>query len=96
MKSKEKTKNTTIRANVCEKNGTEYVYELIMNESLHVASYRLPLYSVSVKAVRNGTEEAAQTSDVFSDVGKAIAFFDRVVDGHTTPSELAYILEAEF
>ena len=96
MRRKEKTVDTKIKTELRKKHGIEYKYELIMRESAQVASYKLPLYSVSVEMTyENGVTTTAETKEVFADAGRAIAFFERVVDNMATPGDLAYIVEEE-
>ena len=93
---KEKLRTTVIRANTVLSNGNEYRYSLYSRESARVASYRIPLYSISVEMTdENGNETNATIGDVFSDVGKAIIFYDRIVRHLVTPLNLPYILEDE-
>lgn len=96
MGRKEKTVDTTIRTEVREQDGIDYKYELIVRESSRVASYRIPLYSVSVEMTRSGEPTTnARTSDIFADAGKAIVFFEKLVDNLATPIDLPYIVEDE-
>lgn len=76
--------------------GATYTYKLIMNESTKVASYRLPLYSISIEMIdEEGKKTNAHSPDLFADVGKALVFFRRLVDNLATPLNLPYILEDE-
>ena len=97
MRRREKTIDTTIRTERREEDGIGYKYELIMRESTCVASYGIPLYSVSVEMTQSdGKTTNAHTSDVFADAGKAIDFFEKLVDNLATPVDLPYIVEDEF
>lgn len=97
MKRKEKIFSTTLRTESREKDGIGYEYELIMKESARVASFKIPLYSVSVKMTdENGETTHANTKDVFADPGKALVFYEKLVKNLATPIDLAYILEDEF
>ena len=76
--------------------GAMYTYKLIMNESNKVASYRLPLYSISIEMTdEEGKKTNAHSPDLFADVGKALVFFRKLVDNLATPINLPYILEDE-
>ena len=67
-----------------------------MCESVRTASYRIPLYSISVRMTDSrGNETSASSNDIFADAGKAIIFFDKLVTGLCTPIDLAYIVEDE-
>ena len=93
---KEKLHKTVIRANTVLSEGAEYKYSLYSTQSSRVASYRLPLYSISVELTDvDGNSTFAKIGDVFSDIGKAIIFYDRLVKHLATPIDLPYILEDE-
>lgn len=97
MRRKEKTVDTTIRTEEREKDGIEYRYELIMRESAKVASYGIPLYTILIKMTQeNGETTSADTKEVFADAGKAIVFFEKLVNNLATPIDLPYIVEDEF
>ena len=96
MRRKEKTMDTIIRKEEREADGFNYKYELVMRESARVASYKLPLYSISVEMSKNEkTVTFAETNEVFSSEKKAIQFFDKMVRNLATPIDLPYILEDE-
>ena len=74
---KEKLCKTLIRSSTVVSDGSEYKYSLYSTESTRVASYRLPLYSISVELTDSeGHETHATLGYVFSDVGKAIIFYE--------------------
>ena len=96
MTNKEKLKTDVIRANTVKNEGAEYRYTLYSSESPRVASYKIPLYSISVEMTdKYGRETASTISDVFSDIGKAIVFYDKLLTHLATPIDLPYILEDE-
>ncbi len=85
---------TVIRREVRKEDGYEYVYELIMKTSHMIASFNIPLYSVSVRMKRRGEADTySRVEDIFSDLGKATKFFERVVENLATPIDLPYVLE---
>lgn len=96
----ESTKNEIgeiIRREVRAADGYEYVYELIMNESRQLVSFKLPLYSISVRMSRDGESLTyAKADEIFSNEEKAISFFNRIVENLATPIDLAYVLEDAF
>ena len=97
MKSAKNETEEIIRREVRESDGYEYVYELIMKESKKVASFTLPLYSISVRLSRGGEAlTSAESGEVFSNRDKAISFFERMVENLATPIDLAYVLEDSF
>ena len=94
MRKREKTVDTTIRTEQRNKDGIAYQYELVMRESSKVASYGIPLYTVFIKMTQeNGDTTSADTKELFADPGKAIVFFEKLVDNLATPIDLPYILE---
>lgn len=89
-------KETTIRENEITDNEATYRYMLTMNESRRVASYRIPLYSISVEMTKHtGEKTEAVAKDIFADIGKAVVFFDKIVQNKATPLNLYYIIEDE-
>ena len=91
---RDKTQTEIVRYREVELDGAKYHYELIMKKSKKVISYRLPLYSIYVRMRdKDGNETDAQITDVFSDIGKAIVFFQKIVDNLVTPIDLPYIFE---
>lgn len=79
----------------CTEDGV-YRYSLLVSESRGVASYRLPLYSIRIEMTRaDGYHTEARTKDLFADVGKAVVFYERMVEHLATPIDLAYIVEDE-
>ena len=94
MKSKNLTR--TVRHEEKSKDGYIYSYSLNVAESGRVASYKLPLYSVTVELTDPyGDTTSAQTKEIFADVGKAFSFFDKLVRNLATPIDLAYVVEDE-
>ena len=76
--------------------GYVYGYTLSVSESGRVASYKLPLYSISVELTDPaGDTTQAETRELFADIGKAISFFEKLVRNLATPIDLAYIVEDE-
>jgi hypothetical protein len=91
------TKCKTVRTEVRESEGIEYRYELTERENTSVAGYGLPLYSVAVmmEFKDSGKRSHGRTTELFSDVKKALRFFDKLVSNLATPIDLAYIVEDE-
>lgn len=97
MGRKNKTRDSVIRSEVRERDGALYKYELIMKESDRVASYKIALYSINVEFMgSDGTQTEAVAKEIFADVGKAIVFFERLVENLVTPIDLPYVVEDEF
>lgn len=96
MKERTKTYDTVIRRESRRDGDFCYSYELIIKESRRVASYGIPLYSVRAEMTDgDGITSSAEVKDAFADAGKAICFFEKVVENLATPIDLAYILEDE-
>jgi hypothetical protein len=74
----------------------DYRYTLSVSESNRVASYRIPLYSISIDMLtREGKHTSAIARDIFADLGKAIVFYEKIVEARATPLNLHYIIEDE-
>lgn len=86
----------TVRNEKRKENGIDYNYRLTVEESERVASYTLPLYTISVEMKESdGTVTNATARELFSDAGKARLFFDKLVNNLATPVDLPYIVEDE-
>lgn len=94
MKKSENKSGKTVRISKIEANGASYMYSLIVKESDKVASYRLPLYSIKIEmSSADGGHTEAQTGEIFADIGKAVVFYERLIESLATPLNLPYILE---
>ena len=87
-----------IRTEIREKDGYEYKYSLSLSEGRRVASFGIPLYSISVEmmASSDGIKTKSDANNLFSDFSKATGFFNKIVDNLATPIDLPYIVEDEF
>ena len=91
------TKERIIRKEVRFDKENSYSYELTCKESASVVSYGLPLYTVKVSMTDSkGTTKNATANDAFSDKGRALVFFDKIVRNLATPIDLSYIIEDEY
>ena len=96
MKKRIKVTETVIGAKTVEKDGYVYCYTLLKRESRRVVSFRIPLYSIKIELTDpSGNKTEAESRDIFSDLGKAIVFYDRLVRNLATPIDLAYVIEDE-
>ena len=96
MKKQDQAIKALIRSEERCSDGVRYSYELSMCESRRTASFRIPLYSISVRMTDSrGNVTSASTNDLFADAGKAILFFNKLVSALATPIDLAYIVEDE-
>ncbi len=73
--------------------GIIYQYLLTSSRSVKVASYGMPLYSIEVIMTKDGEVTKNEARDIFSDIGKAVVFFDKISNNLATPMDLPYILE---
>ncbi len=93
---RDKTIDTLLRTEECENEGRYYRYELLMRESLRVASYGIPLYSITVTMRdRDGKTTRREVTEAFADAGQAISFFEKLVRNFATPIDLIYVAEDE-
>ena len=96
MRGKIKTKETVVKISEFENEGYFYTYRLLMSESDDTASFKIPLYSVSVTMSGEDMEErCATTGRIFSDAAAAIDFYEKAVHNLVTPIDLPYIVEDE-
>ena len=96
MRGKASGKPEILRTDEIQTSDATYKYSLAVSESESVASYRLPLYSVAIEMTRaDGYHTEARTGDLFADVGKAVVFYERMVEHLATPIGLPYIVEDE-
>ena len=73
-----------------------YTYELTVRRGCDTASFRIPLYSVRASMTdAYGNTSTAAVPDAFSDAGRALNFYEKVVNHLATPIDLAYVLEDE-
>ena len=93
---REKIKTEIIKEDKIERDGCEYRYTLECKKSMKVASYRLPLYSVKICfKSEDGDSTECSSGELFTDVGRALVFYRRLVDNLATPIDLPYIVEDE-
>ena len=87
----------TIKRDKVEADGAIYLYNLVARESGRVVSYRIPLYSIGITMIdKDGKETKAEARDAFADIGKALVFYEKVVEHLATPLNLPYVLEDEY
>lgn len=87
----------SIRTEIRESEGFEYRYELTEKKDFYVASYGIPLYSISVRMKKIGSQKSTEgtAENLFSDLKKAMRFFEKLVRNLATPIDLSYIVEDE-
>ena len=92
MKKQDK-KHEIIREERRETEGYILKYRLIKKKSLKVASYLMPLYSIEVELDSSGQITKNSVENLFSDIGKALVFYQQLIDNLASPADLPYILE---
>jgi hypothetical protein len=70
-----------------------YVYTLFYEQSRRVASFGIPLYSITVEMVSKTGRTEHTVKEIFADIGKANVFFNMLAENLATPRDLPYILE---
>ena len=74
-------------------NGIIYRYVLFCEKSEKVASFSIPLYSIEVSMTKDGELTSNVAKELFADIGKAVAFFEKLADNLATPIDLPYVIE---
>ena len=92
MRRKDKT-HEIIKEQIRKQEGIILRYRLIKKKSLKVASYLMPLYSIEVALIKDGEITKNSVENIFSDVGKALVFYEQLVESLASPADLPYIIE---
>jgi hypothetical protein len=93
---KKKICDKLIRREERRDEGYLYTYELTGREGSCVATWGLPLYSIRITLTDpSGGCREANARDVFSNIEKSKAFFDKLVNNLATPIDLIYVIEDE-
>jgi hypothetical protein len=53
----------------------------------------MPLYSIEVALTKDGETSKNTVENIFSDIGKALVFYNQLVDNLASPADLPYIME---
>ena len=86
----------TVKTDTREYEGMIFTYSLTVSESPYVSSFKLPLYSIEVELTHtDGKVTRSVCKDAFADIGKALIFYGKIVNGLVTPIDLAYVYEDE-
>ncbi len=83
----------TLREEIRETEGYRLTYTLHSEVSDKCASYGLTLYSVGITLEGNGKKNECHATDAFADRGRAVCFYNKLVEGLCTPTDLSYIIE---
>ena len=92
MRSK-KTEKEIIKDTTVTDGPIIYRYLLYASRSRKVASFNLPLYSIEIIMLKDGESSNCSSGELFSDVGKAISFYNKLKDNLATPIDLPFIIE---
>lgn len=96
MSKRERTFERVIRSDERADGNFLYSYRLIVCENDQHASFRIPLYSVTVNMTDEvGDVTTASVKNAFCDAGQALIFYDKIVKNLATPIDLTYIFEDE-
>ena len=76
--------------------GCTLKYRLSCETSRKVSSFGLRLYSIRIELSDGESVTSSDAKEIFSDGGKAVCFFNKLVNELATPLDLAYILEDDF
>ncbi len=92
-----KSKERIVRVERAEADGLLYEYRLLVKESTKLASYGLPLYSISIEMTdESGVKSSFTLSEAFVEAEKAFHFFDKLVENLATPIDLPYVFEDDY
>lgn len=96
MSKREKTIEKIIRCDEVVEGAISYCYTLTASENQNHASFKIPLYTVTVQMTDEyGEVTSASVRDAFCDAGQALIFYGKIVKGLATPVDLAYVFEDE-
>lgn len=93
MKDSFKRNEKIIKEDTRESDGVIYVYRLTEGYPKKIGRLLIPLYSIYIEMMRNGESTQSSINDVFADVGKALTFYNSLLENLATPIDLHYILE---
>ncbi len=89
-------KETVLKTETKVMSGINYKYELRSFKSKNVASFGIVLYEIYVETQEKDRLNFYRTGGLFSDLEKAIRFFEKVTRNFATPYNLPYIVEDSF
>ena len=96
MRLKELTSDIIIRKEDITKDGSRYIYTMTAKDNNIVPGLGIMLYSIRIEMTDEfGITTSAEIRDIFSNLAKAEAFFEKLVRNLATPMNLIYVLEDE-
>lgn len=85
--------NVVIKSEEITRNEISYEYELRSFESRNVASFGIVLYELCAKMTVKSSVTFYRTGGIFSDLDKALRFFELITKNLASPYHLPYIIE---
>ena len=82
-----------IKSEEIENDGISYKYELAYFNSGSSASFEIPLYGINVKFKKEKESSFYRTGGIFTDLNKALGFFELIKKSFATPYDLPYVIE---
>ena len=82
-----------IREDTREKDEYTYIYRLIESPPRTIGRLTVSFYSISIEMTDGENKSESKLTDLFADVGKALAFYHSLVGNLASPIDLNYILE---
>ena len=73
--------------------GADYIYRLYENTPKRIGRMELTLYSVYIRMKKDGMNYENILDGVFADVGKALTFYNSLVENLASPIDLNYVFE---
>ena len=82
-----------IKEDIREYDGAVFLYRLTEGYPKKIGRLTIPLYSIYIEMSKNGECSKSSVNEVFADVGKALSFYNSLLENLATPIDLHYILE---
>lgn len=93
MGQKFKAIKTIIKEDVKTDGKYTLTYRLYENAPRKIGRMSLSLYSIEIESESENSITKSEISEIFSDIGKALTFYNSLVENLATPINLHYILE---
>ncbi len=85
-----------VKSECTSHDGITYKYELRSFESRSVASFGIVLYEICIEMKIKDSISFYKTGGIFSDIERAMRFFEMLRKNLATPYDLPYIIEDSF
>ncbi len=93
MRQKSKAIKSVIKEDVICDGEYRYIYRLYENAARKIGKASLTLYSIEIEMECEEVCSKSEISEIFADVGKALTFYNSLVENLVTPINLHYVLE---